>query len=132
LGSGFLSGRRQGSHNLCENPMLTALCEVMRTNPTTENIAVSLQALYETFLPVAASTFTSVDQDSDYMHRFPADIAEAEIVFDWLTMASCRVGYNHNPTGSNGQSPIVIPKQLAVPLLEYAKYFGREPAVSPR
>jgi hypothetical protein len=66
------------------------------------------------------------------MHRFPADIAEAENVFDWLTMASCRVGYIHKPTGSNGQSPIVIPKQLAVPSLEYAKYFGREPAVSSR
>jgi hypothetical protein len=116
---GFLSARKS-PESMCSNPLISPLCKTLAENPTTENIALSLQGLFDMVRR----------EKPDLQSRYQSDPEDVEDIFSWLGMATCRVAYNHNPVGDYIGAPAIIPKQLAVPLLEYAKAARREPFVA--
>ncbi len=145
--SHFFDSLLRGSSSVeevCSDSATKALCQVMRGNEpaTTDKIADSLRPLFETFVPSTDKASLNYPKDVPHvmkrmsslffdLNNIPSSAAEKENIFDWLSMASCRVGYNQNPTGEHKpNSPILIPKELAVPLLEFARKLGREPSVS--
>jgi hypothetical protein len=118
--SGFLSARND-LNTYCSSPLIASLCSAMLgDNPTTENIALSLEGLYSVMKNVP----------TNYFDNYATEAEDIENIYHWLGMAACRVGYNQNHAGDKTGTPIVIPKQLAVPLLEYSRFLRREPFVS--
>jgi len=103
--NGFLP---QFKGNSCMYKDLNPLCKTMFTNPTTENIIYSLDNLniYDVL-----NSNESVIEDT----------------FHWLSVATCRIGYNQNPTGGSTENPIKIPYVLGNKLLSLASYLHREP-----
>lgn len=92
----------------CVSSELKHLCGVMRSDPTTPNIIEAVSHI----------EFNQLISEKE---------SEIEDTFHWLSIATCRVGYNQNPTGGNTGIPITIPSALSSRLLVLANYLQREP-----
>lgn len=102
---GFLPKHKGDS---CASNELKHLCNVMRTDPSTPNIVEAVSHI----------KFDQLVSEKE---------SENEDTFHWLSIATCRVGYNQNPTGSDIGTPITIPSEISSRLLFLANHLQREP-----
>lgn len=101
----------------CTNEKLQDFCKILKTNSTTEDIerAASKIDINDIFAKYGEETIDIYDE------------SVIEDTFHMFSVATCRIGYNQNPTGGKIDTPITIPPYVSKILLTLAEVLNREP-----
>ena len=110
---GFLPMNKGGS---CMNTHMKHFCNILQTNPTTEEIDKAAESISISDL--------FIDNDSIY----PESVIED--TFHWFSVGLCRIGRNQNPSGDKTNIPIMVPQSFSYKLTFLSHFLQREPTTS--